>query len=61
MANKLTKFLTEAKVELSKVSWSTKDELGGSTSVVIFSVIILAIFIGTCDFILSRAINLLLR
>ena len=61
MANKVARFLNEVKVELKKVSWSTKDELIGSTTIVIIMVAFLGIFIGICDFIFSRGISLLLR
>ena len=54
-------FLKEVKLELKKVSWSTKDELIGSTLVVVVSVFLLALFIGLTDFILSRLIRLIIR
>jgi preprotein translocase subunit SecE len=54
-------FITEVKVEMQKVSWSTKDELIGSTTVVIASTLLLAMFIGAVDIVLSRVINLILR
>lgn len=60
MANKIAKFVREVKIELGKVTWSTKNELIASTVVVIVSVILLAVFIGVCDFILLRLINLIL-
>jgi preprotein translocase subunit SecE len=59
--NKVTKFINEVKLELKKVSWSTRQELINSTVVVIVSVIILAIFIGICDLVWSNLINLILR
>ena len=61
MPNKVTKFFKDVKVELQKVSWPTKNELIGSTTVVIVAVIFLGIAIGIWDFILSRVINFLLR
>jgi preprotein translocase subunit SecE len=61
MANKIVNFLREVKVELSKVTWSTRSELIASTTVVIISVAILAIFIGVCDFIFLRIVNFILR
>jgi len=61
MANKVTQFFKDVKVELGKVSWPTKNELVGSTTVVIIAVILLGAAIGVWDFILSRAINLLIR
>ncbi|MDP8230277.1 MAG: preprotein translocase subunit SecE [Candidatus Gorgyraea atricola] len=59
--SKITRFVAEVKVEMQKVSWSSKDELIGSTGIVIASTALLAIFIGIVDLILSRFINILLR
>jgi len=61
MANKIANFLREVKVELGKVTWSTKNELIASTIVVIVSVIILTVFIAICDFVFLRLINFILR
>ena len=61
MANKIAKFLGDVKVELGKVSWPTRLELINSTIVVIVSVVLLAIFIGICDLVFSRIVNLLIR
>jgi preprotein translocase subunit SecE len=61
MLKKLTKFLGEVKTELNKVSWSTKKELVSSTWIVIISVFLLALFIGIVDFIVSHAIDLVIR
>ncbi len=58
---KIANFITEVKVEMQKVSWSTKDELIGSTTVVIVSTLLLAVFIGMVDIVLSRCIDLILR
>jgi len=59
--NKISQFITEVKVEMQKVSWSTKDELIGSTIVVIVSTLLLALFIGMADVVLSRFVGLILR
>lgn len=61
MANKVTNFLREVKIELGKVSWSTRSELISSTIVVIVSVAFLGIFIAMCDFVLVRFINFILK
>jgi preprotein translocase subunit SecE len=61
MANKVKQFMSEIALELKKVSWSTRDELMGSTAAVIILVIILAIFIGACDFALSKAVMKLIK
>ncbi|MFA4992080.1 MAG: preprotein translocase subunit SecE [Candidatus Omnitrophota bacterium] len=55
------KYITETKVEMQKVSWSSREELIGSTIVVIASTILLAIFIGIVDIVLSRTISIILR
>ncbi|MEE8359330.1 MAG: preprotein translocase subunit SecE [Candidatus Omnitrophota bacterium] len=61
MANKIVVFINEIKNELKKVSWPNKDELIGSTIVVLVTVAILSVFVGACDLIFSRAINALIR
>ena len=58
---KVKRFITEVRTELKKVSWSTKDDLITSTIVVLGSVAFLALFIGICDFVISRIINILIR
>ena len=60
MIQKTKKFLGEVKVELSKVSWSTRKELMGATIVVITSTILLAIYIGIVDLILSKFLSLVI-
>jgi len=59
--SRITKFITEVKVEMQKVSWSDKNELIGSTGVVIVSTALLAIFIGIVDVILSKFVGILLK
>ncbi|NQT46170.1 MAG: preprotein translocase subunit SecE [Candidatus Omnitrophica bacterium] len=61
MIKRVTKFVNEVKVELKKVSWSSKEEMMGSTVVVLVSVAIMAVYIGIWDFILSKVINILIR
>ena len=59
--NKIKKFLVEVKVELSKVAWSTRQELLASTIVVIVVTTILGFFIGIIDLILSKLLTLLFK
>ena len=61
MANKLTKFSSEVKTEMKKVSWSSRKELINSSGIVIISVFLLALFIGIVDFVISRVVNLVIR
>ena len=60
MANKFVGFFNDVKLEMGKVSWSTKDELIGSTIVVIISLAILSVFIGVCDVVLSSLVNIIM-
>ena len=60
IAEKVIRFLKEAKVELMKVTWPTPRQTLASTSVVIIVVIIVSIFLGIVDFGLSKAIRLVL-
>ena len=50
---KITGFFKEVASELKKVSWSSRDEIIGSTSVVIITVALLAVFIGAIDLLLG--------
>jgi preprotein translocase subunit SecE len=61
MFSKVSNFISEVTVELKKVSWPTRNELIGSTIVVIISVAAMSIFIGVCDFIFSKAVHLIIR
>jgi preprotein translocase subunit SecE len=56
---KILQFLREVRNELKKVSWPSRKETMGSTSVVIILVIIIAIYLGLVDFGLGRIIRLL--
>ncbi len=54
-------FLREAKTELSKVSWSTRQEVIGASTVVIIITIIMAVFIGTVDLVLTRFLAVVMK
>ena len=60
MANKFTNFFKDIKLEMIKVSWPTRNELIGSTAVVLVSLVILSIFIGICDVVLSKFVNIIM-
>jgi len=60
MANKVVNFFSEVKIEMSKVSWPTRDELIGSTIVVLVSLALLSGFIGVCDLFLSNIVNIIM-
>ena len=49
MFGRLIKFIKEVRNELKRVSWPSRDEIRGSTTVVIVIVLVLAVFIGLVD------------
>ncbi len=58
---KLKQFLHEVRIELKKVVFPSRDELFGSTQVVIISVLIMSVFLGVVDLVLTRIIQAVLR
>jgi preprotein translocase subunit SecE len=58
MFERVKNYLAETRVELKKVTWPNKGELKDATRVVVVASIILTIFIGVVDQILSRIIRL---
>jgi preprotein translocase subunit SecE len=58
---RFTSFLAEVRDEMKQVAWPSRSELLDSALVVFVGVFLLALFIGVCDFILSKAAQLLLR
>jgi len=53
-------FVKEAYAELKKVTWLSRKEMVASTIVVIILVLIIAVFVGSVDFILARILAILL-
>lgn len=59
--DKAKQFLNEAKQELKKVTWPTKQQTMSSTWVVLGVTFVLAIFLGLVDLVFSKFIGLILR
>ena len=57
----LKTFLGEVKVELKKCTWPTRQELLGSTMVVVISVLIIGVFVGLSDTVLMGLLRAVLR
>jgi preprotein translocase subunit SecE len=57
----LTEYVKDVRIEMSKVSWPSRQELQESTLVVIVMVVIVSIFIGIVDRGLSLAFEALIR
>lgn len=61
MLEKALKFLKEVQVEMAKVTWPTRDELIGSTSVVLVVSLAFALFMFFCDLLLTSIMRYVLR
>jgi preprotein translocase subunit SecE len=60
MLEKIKQFFKEVRSELTKVTWTTREELIYSTLIVILVSIVLSVFIGIVDVGLSNLVALLL-
>ena len=60
MIGKVKKFVSEVAVELKKVSWSTRKDLIDATWIVFLSSILLGVFIGMTDFVLSKLLGVII-
>ncbi len=58
--DRFKKFLGEVKVEATKVSWPTREELRESTTVVIVAVFIISIFIYLVDIVIGKGVQAVL-
>jgi preprotein translocase subunit SecE len=58
---KAAQFLKEVREELSKVAWSTREELMGSTAVVIVITAIVTIFIAAIDLMFSKVLSMVFK
>ena len=59
--DKVKQFFSEAKQELKKVSWPSKQQTITSTWVVFAVTFVLAIFLGLVDLILSKLVTYIIR
>jgi preprotein translocase subunit SecE len=60
MINKIKIFLKEVKIELKKVVFPNRDEVIGSTKVVIVTVLIISVFLGMVDLGLTKLVSMVL-
>lgn len=61
MFNRIKEFFKEVRIEIKKVVYPSKDELIGSTWVVIIAVVVVSLFLGVVDLGLSKLVSRLLR
>jgi preprotein translocase subunit SecE len=58
---KVREFFHDVVVEFRRVSWPTRKEVVGSTSVVIVMVLVLAVFLAVVDHALTWLVRLVIR
>jgi preprotein translocase subunit SecE len=58
---KIREFFHDVLVEFRKVTWPSRREVMGSTTVVIVVVLVLAVFLAAVDIALSRLVELILK
>jgi preprotein translocase subunit SecE len=61
LVTRTQEFTKEVRVEFTKVSWPTRNEVRDSTIVTIVTVLIISAFIGLVDRILTYGMGLLFR
>ena len=61
MAGKISTYIDDVRTEIKKVNWLSKDELMGSTVIVVVFSIILASFLFVADYSISELISWFLR
>ncbi len=61
MIEKLKQFFREVKVETNKVVYPNREELIGSTWVVIITVVVVSVFLGVIDLGLTKLVGMAIR
>ena len=61
MATTPASFLKEVRDELKKVDWPTRDEVIRLTGVVVLVSLLVGVFLGGTDFILTKLVGLLIN
>ena len=61
MFGKIKNFFREVKIELKKVVFPSREEVIGSTKVVVVLVLIVAVFLGLIDLVLSKLIGMAVK
>lgn len=57
---KIMTFFESVKIELGKVTWPTRKETVATTGVVVMIVLIISLYLGACDVVLSKLMRLIL-
>ena len=54
-------FLKEVRVEMKKVTWPQRNEIIGSTAVVILASFVVSFFLGFVDLVLQKVLGIILK
>jgi len=57
---KIVSYIESVKIELSKVTWPTRKETVATTGVVVLIVFLISLYLGACDIVLSKLMQLIL-
>jgi preprotein translocase subunit SecE len=57
---KVMQFFESVKLELGKVTWPTRKETMATTGVVVIIVLLVSVYLGTCDVILAKLMRMIL-
>lgn len=58
--NRIAQYFRETRAELRKVVWPTREEATNLTLIVVVTIIVMAAFFGTVDYLLSQLFRLLI-
>jgi preprotein translocase subunit SecE len=57
---KTNKFLQEVKIELVKVTWPTRKETLATSWIVVVIIVLISLYLGACDLVLTKLMRLIL-
>ena len=57
---KIMTFIESVKIELGKVTWPTRKETVATSGVVVLIVLIISLYLGACDIVLSKLMRMIL-
>ncbi len=60
IVDRTRKYIGEVKVEMTKVTWPTREELRESTTVVLIAVFIISVFIYAVDLVVNWGVRAIL-
>lgn len=61
MIAKIKTFFNEVMIEGKKVNYPAREELIGSTWVVVITVIVMSLYLGAIDMVLAKIVNFMIR